>query len=278
MSRLMFFLLASLLFSHEPVCCQEVQSDSVDGQRRVARLSKLCEIWGYVAYLHPHLAYKEIDWDEALMSALPQVIRAETTEAFAEAVQSMLDQLDDPVTRVVSIRPDGKTISGAAQRKTDAPRLASYSDETLIVDLSHPSVTPGMVFDLGAEIDKADEIVFDLRGAPADGTVIRRISAFLRWRPVVAPAHRYRIHSGYTPQYGPTSGGYFSAFEVEAMQRFNKADEGKRRSIAFIVDRESELSPFAMALHRAGLCFIVAEGQLSEESMVLWESLRLTDD
>jgi hypothetical protein len=44
----------------------------------VERLAHLGKLWGEVRYLHPYLAYKEIDWDGALVRAIPAVRAART--------------------------------------------------------------------------------------------------------------------------------------------------------------------------------------------------------
>src|SRR5437870_4137151 len=53
----------------------------------VERLTHLARLWGAVRYLHPWLAYKEIDWDAALVQAIPRVRAARTAEQYAAAVQ-----------------------------------------------------------------------------------------------------------------------------------------------------------------------------------------------
>lgn len=65
------------------------------------RLIDTAKVWIAVKYFHPFLAYKQIDWDKALVDALPAIRAAKTTEEYAAALQSMLDVLHDPVTRVL---------------------------------------------------------------------------------------------------------------------------------------------------------------------------------
>jgi hypothetical protein len=45
---------------------------------RIARLSGLAKVWGTVKYFHPYLAYREIDWDKALIEAIPKVNAAKS--------------------------------------------------------------------------------------------------------------------------------------------------------------------------------------------------------
>ena len=46
----------------------------------VERLSKLCRVWGYVKYTHPAFLLGEQDWDEELLTLIPQVRELETEQ------------------------------------------------------------------------------------------------------------------------------------------------------------------------------------------------------
>src|SRR5436309_603528 len=69
------------------------------------RLIALGKLWTEARYFHPYLAYRDIDWDAALVKAIPKVKAAKTGQEYASAIQSMLDELGDPVTRVVRTSP-----------------------------------------------------------------------------------------------------------------------------------------------------------------------------
>jgi len=55
-------------------------------------------LWGTVKYFHPYLAYRKIDWDKALVDALPTIRAASNASDYAKALGVMLDALKDPVT------------------------------------------------------------------------------------------------------------------------------------------------------------------------------------
>ena len=75
--------------------------DSIAEQTKRRELKTLFKLWGKVKYFHPALAERpEIDWDAALVGAIPRVRTAKTSDEFAAAVQSMLAVLDDPQTMV----------------------------------------------------------------------------------------------------------------------------------------------------------------------------------
>ncbi|HEY3454368.1 MAG TPA: hypothetical protein VGK64_07170 [Bryobacteraceae bacterium] len=63
-----------------------------------SRLLATGKLWTTVKYFHPYLAYRDIDWDKALVDALPKIRSAATQAEYAAAVQSMLEVLKDPAT------------------------------------------------------------------------------------------------------------------------------------------------------------------------------------
>src|SRR5215470_9765096 len=63
---------------------------------RLARLSGLARVWGAVKYFHPYLAYKDIDWDKALIDTIPKVNAARTGEEYRAAISQMPSVLNDP--------------------------------------------------------------------------------------------------------------------------------------------------------------------------------------
>ena len=59
--------------------------------KRVERLVALCRLWAAVKYFHPYLAYRDdIDWDAALIAAIPEVNTANNAEEYSAVVESML--------------------------------------------------------------------------------------------------------------------------------------------------------------------------------------------
>src|SRR5688500_19422284 len=66
---------------------------------RVERLVGLAKVWGVVKYFHPVLAYREIDWDKALLDAIPLVNAAKNPRDYQTALNHMLSVLNDKSTR-----------------------------------------------------------------------------------------------------------------------------------------------------------------------------------
>src|SRR5215510_16228161 len=67
-------------------------------QKRIDRLAGLAHVWGTVKFFHPYLGYKKIDWDKALVDAVPKVNAATSPAEYQAAVNSMLSALGDPAT------------------------------------------------------------------------------------------------------------------------------------------------------------------------------------
>ena len=68
-------------------------------ESRIARLAGFAKVWGAVKFFHPYLAYREIDWDKALIETLPKVSAAKTPEEYQAAINQMFTVLGDPSTR-----------------------------------------------------------------------------------------------------------------------------------------------------------------------------------
>ncbi len=93
------------------------------------RLAGLGRLWGAVKFFHPFLAYKDIDWDGALIKALPGVKAARTPTEYRSAITGMLDVLADPVTTAQpTSMSDGPSSPAACRRwKLLSPLSTSLS-------------------------------------------------------------------------------------------------------------------------------------------------------
>ncbi len=64
------------------------------------RLVATAKLWITVKYFHPYLAYRDIDWDKALVDTLPAIRSAASETEYKTAVALMLGALHDPATRI----------------------------------------------------------------------------------------------------------------------------------------------------------------------------------
>lgn len=244
-------------------------------QTSIERLTRVAKLWGKVRYLHPYLAYREdLDWDAALVAALPKVRGAGTTEEYRAAVAGLLAALSDPATRVMAApqAPAEKPPAVELFRELDGGALA--------IDLGPRIESTGMmeVFrQLGREgkrVAAAREVVIDLRrGSPPgdpvgeDSFLLGELAGALASRPCRAPAERYLMHSGYAGT-SATSGGYYSGF-LEQLATVYAPDpelQPVAKKVAFVVDRTIPVPALALALQACGDGWIVAVGGLSDET------------
>lgn len=248
----------------------------------VDRLAHVGRLWGTVRYLHPYLAYKDIDWDAALVAAIPRVREAKTVEEYRAAVQGMLDALGDPATEVIEAPP----LEAAPKPAPGEPKLFRKLDdpqgELLVIELAKfvGATGPRELFaalqEIDPELERAGTVILDLRGAEPGiglyfvGYALEQLAPGLVGRPIQAPAQRYVLHSGYRPQEGSASGGYFSGFITQAAEILAPPPgrAASRKRVVFLLDETIGVQPLALALQAAGDGRIVFEGTVSDASAV----------
>ncbi len=236
----------------------------------VERLVRLARVWAAVKFLHPVLLQREIDWDGALVRALPGVRSAATAEDFARAVGSMLAELNDPVTRVVQPKAPSPSQTTLVRTVGDVLVIAAgpYADGQGLMELWQERSV------LEREIAKARRVIVDVRHHPADpdevGAVAFVISELtgLTDAPIAAPSSLSVHHSGYTPQEGGSSGGYFSGLLITPGQSFAPAPgTAAPSSVIFVTDGDSRLPAIAAALRDAGKAAIVSDVPLDDAGL-----------
>src|SRR3989442_1061679 len=72
------------------------------------RLAALCRVWATTKYLDRAVALGDVDWDAALIRAIPKFREASTDEELARAIGSMLPELHDPATGVIESSKEPK--------------------------------------------------------------------------------------------------------------------------------------------------------------------------
>jgi C-terminal processing protease CtpA/Prc len=245
------------------------------------RLVHLAKLWGTVRFLHPYLAYREIDWEEALVKAIPAVRSARTPREYADAVQGMLGALGDPATRVLPVpAPPPPEELG---RKP--PPLYRWLDgSTLFVhfrpDLDNmPSADLAAGLEkLGKELPRASRVILDIRSLWGlrfrPEYVLGQFDSSLVSRPIDPPAQRFVFHSGYRTQVdGP--GGYFSGFQTPAVDRLLPAPGIAPRRVVFLVNADTVVPPVAAALQASGDGAIGSEGPLTDAQLARQQEVDL---
>ena len=270
--RFAFWLMPCFL-SLSPVLAQPATPKPAS---EVERLSHLARLWGTARYLHPWLAYREIDWDAALVRAIPRVRAAKTPEQYAAAVQTMLDALGDAVTRVQPVRT-GDPAEGLPPGDTH-PSLVQWVEPGILSLYCRPdaaSTYEELVAKLTAtrlEILKAKAMIVDVRGIHGwpfyPQYLLSEVENLLVARPATAPAQRHLVHSGYRSQLPGRQGTVSSGFETQYPDSFPAAAGPAPGRVVFLVSPETVIPPLVAALQVSGQGAIVAEGKIGEEGLV----------
>jgi C-terminal processing protease CtpA/Prc len=237
---------------------------------RLERLEALGKLWGQVRYRHPWMISKRIDWDAAFMAAVPKVEAAKSSTEYAAAVQSMLDVLKDPATKVKREEP------AAPLTPPTLRPLVSWEKDVLVLDLRNLAMPEGGNQLWGAvprikdDVAKARALVVDLRMAGFEESgiwgfvyMVDRLTPLFVEGELVVPGLRGVIHSGYKPQSGALS-IYSTSLSAEASSVLQGTPGKKPARIVYLVDEHSYVDPKMLALRAAGRALIVAEGPVSD--------------
>jgi len=270
-------LVGSLVHAQEP---------SVSEAELMQRYAALCKVWGTVRYQHPYLAYKDIDWDSALIKTLPNVEAAKTSDEFAAAVQSMLDVLQDPVTRVVNASglANVPTFPLEGNKPAAEKWFTQLEDGVLTIDVSSipdanrlrgpiPQLT-----ELRDEITKAQGLIFDCRRvwliSPAVQESVLQLACAKEVRSI---GQRHVVHSGYVTQTGISSGDYYSAWETEFATSFTPRSDHHPPKSVWLVSEQFTVPEIALALQQIGEALIVVQGHALQDLVVRQSRLPLAD-
>ncbi len=247
-------------------------------QLRMERLISAGKLWGTLKYFHPYLAYKNIDWDSALIRTIPKINNAKTTDEYAKAVQEMLASLDDPVTRVLP----AKAAATTEVLKKTTPFSYKTEDGILVITITRKDEslfreTVQQLRSLIKELPSVKGIIFDFRyGDFPEGVLSRSgFSNYLSSSTLDAPGKRYRVHRGFADQANVDGGGYSSTFVVSDSLRITPVNGAKDTPTVFIVNGAVSLPPLALALQSAGKGVVIAEGQVTDESVVTTQLISL---
>src|ERR1035438_6104380 len=262
---------------------QQAAGESV----RIDRLVALAKLWAAVKYFHPYRAYRDnLDWDGALVKAIPKVNAARNNAEYSAAVEDMLYALGDPVTRVLDVPAANPSPSGERQ-----PTFHKNSDGVLVVAMTNYSDfedfvgTEEKLAALKKELPTARAIVFDLRpaappsdtdqGMVSDSFSSSGLAGALTTVSLDMPGERRRMHVGYAPQDGTTSGSYSSGFYLQGRPAIKPDSGAKDIPVVFLVGPHADLPDVARGLRAAGKGAVVAEGAFSEEVAVSTQTVEL---
>lgn len=255
--------------------CQTLQAQpSHTEDARIARLAGLARVWGTVKYFHPYLAYRDIDWDKALIDTIPKVNSAKTRQDYLATLNDMLAVLNDKSTRA-EIETETKP-SGPAS--TDAAKLVRSENGVLIIEATQIaktiandiSVLNKLVTTINQSLPNARSVIFDARGATKASDIegyhfdnfMRQTLAGMLDGTVVLGATRYRMYNGYATQTGGGANFYYSAVTTAAPQTIAGRSKTKTPPVVFIINENSpSFADILSGMQAARRAVVIQEGE-----------------
>jgi C-terminal processing protease CtpA/Prc len=222
-----------------------------------------------------------IDWDAALVRALPAVEAAASDEDYRKAIAGLLAELHDPVTRVAGPEKAAPTPNVTPL----ATRLDALHATTAVLSIPNdPSLesNPSLRGELCARFGEAarfESLVVDLRspfGRPpgfALTDAIAKCTARLLDRDLTLAPARFLTHGFYPMQSltGGAGGGVgFWESGLQVVSSGSLRSEGARapRLVFIVGPGTADLFPLLMALQAQGSARVVQEGELPEAGVM----------
>ena len=241
------------------------------------RLLGTARLWAKVKFFHPYLAYKDIDFDAALVRAIPKVEAATTVAAYRAALAEMLAVLGDPVTRIGDAAAPPAVKPGALL-VMPAPGVLQVDMAAFVAGGFDSRVFRQRGADVVRSAATARVLVIDLRtGEPAWITTAAlayldgALPAITRW-----PVQRVLEHRGWRSQEGgPSAAGYSSTFVTVGTQAPQPPRPRGPGHVVFVADAHAAVPVEALALQASGHATIVAPGVLDEAGTVQTVELSL---
>jgi len=257
-----------------------ISKTSVPDSIKIKRFAAMCKLWGTLKYFHPYLAYRPINWDSAFVAAAKDAGNAQSTNDYKNAIQTMLQALHDPTTRILNLSIQNTTAAAAS-----SPRWQFTTDSILVVtidrysDLIDYTTTIERFHSIESEIPKSKGVLFDLRSFSPLSEDDRgnleedfNYSGFqhnLSRSPLKTPGQRERMHFGFSPQNPNIVGySYTSAFYILDGKTISPDTLASEKPMVFLLNENSEIPSAALGLPSVNKGAIVIEGSPTERSFV----------
>jgi C-terminal processing protease CtpA/Prc len=242
---------------------------------RTARLVRLARVWGEVRYLHPQVVAGAVDWDKALVDALPAALAAQTDEDEIAALRALVEPLHDASTRIERTPPEVAASPSQVETRTVEGVLVARAGVRDWAAL-HPTAAR-----LKREMSTATAMVLDLRARPGEpnlGTMLAEALAdALPAHDCVGVSVRSVEHHGYRPQVGLTSGGYATTWATPLATAYPAAKTKAPSRAVFVVNTASDVPDVAWAMQSVGDATILAQGKLRSDEHAATDVVPLVD-
>lgn len=236
----------------------QVNLDSV----QIERVAKTCELWGHVQYFHPYLIDNSLDWENAFTKNIERVLTANNREEFGQVLENMLDELNDPATRVVQNKK--------ASRSPDTlkyPIIEFIQDSILLVsindygDLEDHKYVVDQFSSFTEKMPQSGGVIFDVRSPQNLGELkgylswyFESIEGYFSDKDIQLPGLRARFHDGFEPETGGLSGGYYSGYYIKSQKIVSPNQGVVQKPIVFIANEYAEIPMIAFGLQMGNNC------------------------
>ncbi|MBO0929427.1 S41 family peptidase [Fibrella aquatilis] len=250
---------------------------------QVERVAKLSELYGHIKFFHPYLGYKPINWDSAFAVAAPLVAQAKTDEETATALRQLLAVLNDDAT---TVQVKNGATPAATTKTADTVQVYFGPDSTLVLttnNYANVNATnyEGVMQTLNLfvrQLPKARAVRLDLRSErpiPAESAgyfsymldeadMAKRLAS----SPLLTPGKRLRQHSGFAPEQGSSSGGYWSGFYLRGGTTSAPMGKPLAVPVQIAVNKQTEFSDELYALRSQPHVRFSSDGPLSDALLV----------
>ncbi len=245
---------------------------------KTERVIGLARVWAHARYYHPYLAYRSIDWDAALVAAIPRVEAATDDAAYRAAIDGMLKVLGDPASRVL---PAAAPAAAAAAPAAPAGDFLTWpAKDVMHVDLARLLVVPDdfNAIMIGSQrvindAPRARAIIIDLGGRQREETAWAVPWAVEQMQSVLPgstawPTERIVEHRGFRTQEGSSSGNYRSLFISIGGAPARKGPAKGPGHVVFVIRDDVPVPPLAIALQAEGRATLIATRKLDDSSVV----------
>ena len=272
----------------------QTPAGSASEEARVARVAGLARVWGAVKFFHPFLAYRDVDWDKALIDALPKVNAAKTPREYEAAVNQMLAVLNDKTTRA-DIEVETKPETPATQPAAPDTKPVRTENSVVVIDAAQIATTVAkdrtalnrLLTNINEALPKATGIVIDTRSSSKMGeiesfyfdTFMRQTLPSILDSNLVLGSSRYRMHNGYATQTGSGASFYSSSFITSSPNVIQGTAKTKTPPIAFIINENSPaVTEILSGLQSMNRAFVIQDGERAPEAGGRSFTLKLPDN
>ena len=252
-----------------PADSGKAESGTVD---KLDRLLGLARIWAEVKFFHPAMFQRAIDWDGALIKAIPEVEAASDPASYRAAIARLLATIGDPRTHA----------GGEAHDEAPSANWKTWvSKDVLVLDARLPgnredyAATRRLARDVVPEIAKARVVVVDMRGC--DDSDNRLLSSILDSLPATQtwPTTRGIQYYGFRSQGESNRDTYPTTWSITSTGAPTRGATPGPTHVVFAIDPRHAVPIEALALWMSGHATLVSPGPLDDNAAAAVKRIRL---